>query len=96
MGGGRRAGEVAVGPGGRRTVLRTALGALALSMLSGATRPGLVTAHHHHKRRRKRCDKHCKNNHRTCDRGCDILDDDSQEFCKQGCRVALSQCKSDC
>ena len=85
--------------GGRRTLLRAILGAGGLTLLAGAIAPELATAHHHHKRRkrhRKRCDKHCKNNHRTCDRGCDILDDDSQEFCKQGCRVALSQCKGNC
>jgi hypothetical protein len=76
----------------RRRVLRAMLGAIGLGMAS----PMLTDARGHHKKRRKRCDKRCKNNHRTCDRGCDILDDDSQHFCKQGCKVALSQCKSNC
>jgi hypothetical protein len=75
---------------------RRTLSALAASLAGLALGPRPLRAHHHHKKRRKRCDKHCKNDHQTCDRGCDILDGDSQHFCKQSCEVALSQCKSDC
>lgn len=75
---------------------RSLLPAMSLSIAALALGPMAVPSHHHHKKRRKRCDKHCKNDHKTCDRGCDILDGDSQHFCKQSCKVALSQCKSDC
>ena len=82
------------GPLARRLVLCAGLGALALLGL-GLPRDDTAARHRRH-RRRKRCRQHCKHNRRTCDHGCNILDDDSQHFCKQGCRVALSQCKGEC
>lgn len=80
--------------GSRRQVLGGVLGALTIAARSGNGGP--VQARHHHRKRRKRCDKQCKKDHKTCSRGCDILDDDSQHFCKQSCKVAQSQCKSEC
>jgi len=88
--------------GGRREVLRAMLGAAggALSAMAG-TELGEAHHrhhhhHHHHKGRHKRCRQQCQGNLKTCDRGCDILDGDSRDFCKQGCRVALSQCQTNC
>ena len=83
---------------------RDLLGALALAISGAAAPSGGVRAHHHHhyhhhnyrKRYRKRCRQACKDDKKTCDRGCDILDGDSQDFCKQGCQIALSQCRSNC
>ncbi len=80
---------------------RDLLGALALTLLGAVAPCAGVQAHTHHhhnyrKRYRKRCRQHCHDDKKTCDRACDILDGDSQEFCKQGCQVALSQCRSNC
>ena len=65
--------------------------ALLLAMLGAAAASTGVQAHKHHhhnyrQRYRKRCRQHCKDDKKTCDRGCDILDGDSQDFCKQGAR----------
>ena len=78
---------------------RDLLGALALTMLGVIAPSTGVHAHHHHsyrKRYRKRCRQQCADGEKTCDRGCDILDGNSQDFCKLGCQVALSQCRSNC
>lgn len=80
--------------GDRRDVMRCLLAVLGLGFVA-ATEPE-AEAGHRHKRRRKRCRQRCTGNRQTCERGCDILDGDSQEFCKQGCRVALSQCRNGC
>jgi hypothetical protein len=82
--------------GERRALLRAALGVFGLAAVTGSARPRLAWAHHRHKRHRQRCRKRCKGNRRTCDRACDILDGDSQELCKQGCGIAMSQCRSGC
>lgn len=80
----------------RRHLIRKALALIGLGGGIVAARPGQTEAHGHHKRRRKRCRHRCKSNRKTCDRACDILDGDSQEVCKQGCQVAMSQCRGDC
>lgn len=79
----------------RSITRRPALRAIAGLTFLAAHGPSSGSAHHHHKKRR-RCDKRCKQDHTTCDRGCDILDGDSQHFCKESCKVARSQCKSEC
>ncbi|MGH2616063.1 MAG: hypothetical protein ACRDJC_12545 [Thermomicrobiales bacterium] len=78
----------------RRVVLRAALAAVAA--VPGITSIRLVEAHRHHKRHRKRCRQRCTHNRKTCDRACAILDDDSEAFCKQGCRIGQSQCRANC
>jgi hypothetical protein len=78
----------------RRLLLASGLAAVVVRGAEEPVRAG--GKHRHRKRHHKRCDKHCKQDRKTCDRGCDILDDDSQHFCKQGCKVALSQCKKNC
>ena len=80
----------------RRDLFRTALATLGLAGVSAAALQVGAAGHGHHKRRRKRCRHRCTGNRQTCDRGCDILDGDSREFCKQGCRVAMSQCRGNC
>jgi hypothetical protein len=79
--------------GTRRGVVRGVFAALGLAVVAG-TEP--AAARHRRKRRKKRCRQRCAGNLQTCDFGCDILDGDSQEFCKQSCRVADSQCRNEC
>ena len=82
--------------GGRRDLIRAALARMGLGGGLAAVLPGEIDARGHHKRRRKRCRHRCKSSRKTCDRACDILDGDSRDFCKQGCRVAMSQCRGEC
>jgi hypothetical protein len=84
------------GSSARRDLFRKALAGLGLTAVTATVLPGEVEGRGHHKRRRKRCRHHCKNNRKTCDRACNILDGDSRDLCKQGCRVAMSQCRGDC
>jgi hypothetical protein len=80
----------------RRELLRRALAGFGPGIATVVAFAGTAEGHGHHKRRRKRCRHQCKDNRKTCDRGCDILDGDSRDFCKQGCRVAMSQCRGNC
>ena len=80
----------------RRGVLCTGAMGVGIALAEIGVSLRSAAAHKRHKRRHKRCKKHCKGNRRTCNRGCDILDGDSKEFCKQGCKVAYSQCRNDC
>jgi hypothetical protein len=80
----------------RRDLFGKGLAAFGLAAATKMSLPGESAGHGHHKKRRKRCRHHCKSNRKTCDRGCDILDGDSRDLCKQGCRVAMSQCRGNC
>jgi hypothetical protein len=83
--------------GDRRGLVGGVLAAVGVAGVAGAAFPEKSEAHGHHKRRRKRCRHRCKNNRKTCDRACNVLDPgDSRDLCKQGCRVAMSQCRADC
>ena len=79
----------------RRGIVRGMLGAGLAAVSRMVPRDG-AAGHGHHKRWRKRCRHRCKNSRKTCDRACNILDGDSRDLCKQGCRVAMSQCRGDC
>ena len=79
----------------RRGLVRGMLAA-GLAAASGLNLRDSAEARGRYKRRRKRCRHHCKNNRKTCDRACNILDGDSRDLCKQGCRIAMSQCRGNC
>ena len=79
----------------RRGLVRGMLAAGLAAAFGLDLRDG-AAGHSHHKRRRKRCQHRCKNYRKTCDRACNILDGDSRDLCKQGCRIAMSQCRGDC
>lgn len=79
----------------RRGFVRGIL-ATGLAAVSGMALRDGAAGHGRHKKRRKRCRHHCKSNRQTCDRACNILDGDSRDLCKQGCRIAMSQCRGNC
>lgn len=82
--------------GDRRDLIRTSLAVIGLGGGLAAALPSEAEARGHRQRRRKRCRHRCKSSRKTCDRACDILDGDSRDLCKQGCRVAMSQCRGEC